>query len=113
LYWTGKKAEKWIFLSPLLFDTVCSTGGRNMLFQNSNNKVWFAGIAASLMIITVAPMAMAWNDDSRSNGRDNGGFVPPYLREKEARNERDNSRDNGIVPPYVRDRVDANRSKGW
>jgi hypothetical protein len=84
------------------------------MFSNNLNKIWIAGIASSMMIIMSAPIAMAWSDDSRYNSRDNGGFVPPYLREKDNNKyDRDYGRNNGIVPPYIRDKVEANRSKGW
>jgi hypothetical protein len=84
------------------------------MFTNySIKKIWIAGLASTMMVIMAAPIAMAWNDDSRSNNRDGGGIVPPYMREKEARNDRDNNRNEGIVPPYLKDRVDSNRGRGW
>jgi hypothetical protein len=85
-----------------------------MFSQNSNRNLWIAGLAASMMMIMSAPIAMAWNDDSRSNSRDNGGIVPPYMRDRDSnRYDRDTRRNDGIVPPYLRDKVDANRGKGW
>lgn len=84
-----------------------------MFSQISNRNLWIAGLASTMMIVMSAPMAMAWNDDNRSNNRDNGGIVPPYMREKESRNDRDTRRNDGIVPPYVRDKVEANRGRGW
>lgn len=79
----------------------------------TNKKFWMAGIASSMMLVLSAPIAMAWNDDNRSNGHDNSGIIPPYMQRDNNRNDRDASRDNGIVPPYIRDKVETNRSRGW
>jgi hypothetical protein len=84
-----------------------------MFSQKTNKRFLLAGIASTMVILTLAPVAMASDDyNNRDNGHNNG-IVPPYLRDRDSRNERETGRNSGIVPPYMQDKVEANRSKGW